>query len=143
MRLFGPIRPMEARSLAGPVVDVEVAPGTELVHEGTVIGTFFVIRSGTAVLLQGDYAVGALLDGECFGEIDPLSPEPQRYTVIAGSRLRLMTFSSFGITRLCDAMPGARQRLEDALPHGGAEIHPLPRTPVPTATGAPVGAGAV
>jgi CRP-like cAMP-binding protein len=127
MTLFSPVRPMEARSLGGPVVDIEVAPGTELVHEGAVAGTFFLIRSGTAVLVRGGYAVGALVDGDCFGEIDPLSSQPQRCTVRAGSGLRLMTFSSYGISRLCDALPGTRGRIEAALRHEAAEIHPLPR----------------
>jgi hypothetical protein len=40
-----------------------------------------------------------------------------------------MTFSSFGIDRLCDALPNARRRIEDALPHAGAEIHALRRAP--------------
>ena len=124
MSAFGTIRSTDVRSLAGPVVDIEVSAGTELVQQGAVVGTFFLIRSGTAVLLQDGYSVGILGAGECFGEIDPLGREPQSYTVVAGSRLRLVTFSSFGIGRLCDALPGARQRIEDALPHDTAEVHP-------------------
>jgi CRP-like cAMP-binding protein len=118
---------MDARSLAGPVIDTEVPTGTELVPEGAVIGTFFLIRSGSAHLFCGDCAVEALGTGDCFGEVDPLSCEPQRYTVIATSTLRLMAFSAVGISRLCDAIPGTREGILNSLPSRGAEIHPLPR----------------
>ena len=102
--------------------------GTELVREGEVIGTFFLIRSGTAQLLRGGRAVGSLGAADCFGVLRPASSEPQRYTVIASSALRLMAFSAFGISRLCDALPGTRERIVDSLPGRGAQIHPLPRT---------------
>jgi CRP-like cAMP-binding protein len=105
---------MEARSLAGPVVDIDVAPGTELVREGTVIGTFFLIRSGTAEVLSDGHPVGTLGADDWFGESDPFRREPQRHTVVASSRMRVTTFSAFGISRLCDAVPGARKQIRDA-----------------------------
>jgi CRP-like cAMP-binding protein len=102
---------MEARSLAGPVVDIDVAPGTELVREGSVIGTFFLVRSGTAQLLVDGHPVGTLGVDDWFGESDPHSRAPQRHTVVAMSRMRVTTFSAFGISRLCDAVPGARKQI--------------------------------
>jgi hypothetical protein len=53
--------------------------------------------------------------GDCFGEIDP-TPTPQSYSVIASSAMRLLTFSAFGISRLCATLPDARQRLLEFLP---------------------------
>lgn len=125
--VFGSVRPLDARSLAGPVIDVEVPPGTELVREGAIIGNFFLIRTGSAQLLRGGRQVGSLSAGDCFGEIDPEGYEPQRYTVLATTPLRLWTFSTFGIGRLCDVIPGTRERILDSLPGRTAEIHPLPR----------------
>ena len=38
---------------------------------------------------------------------------------------RLLTFSSFGIGRLCEEIPGAKQRLLDRLPKASGEVHSL------------------
>lgn len=134
MRTFGSVPLLDARSLAGPVVDVQVTAGTELVHEGMEIGTFFVIRSGSAELTQGEHQVGTLGTGDCFGEIDPLAASPQPFGVTASSPMRLLTFSAFGISRLCEAIPGTRERLIESLPEQGAEVHflhPAPSGPLP------------
>jgi CRP-like cAMP-binding protein len=112
---FGPIRPSDVRSLGGPVLDVDVSAGTELVAEGEVVGTFCVIRAGTAMLVRAGAPVAMLGAGNCFGEIDPLAYAPQRYGVVAATPLKVLTFSSYGIGRLCDALPGVRERLLQTL----------------------------
>jgi CRP-like cAMP-binding protein len=122
MRVFAPIRPLDVRSLAGPVVDVDVPSGTELVREREPIGTFFVIRHGSALVVREGAEIESLGTGDCFGEIDPRSSEPQCYGVITTSRTRLLTFSAFGIDRLCEAIPGARQRIVEQLPARTGEI---------------------
>jgi CRP-like cAMP-binding protein len=116
MQVFGSIRSLDVRSLAGPVLDVNVPAGVHLMHEGQAIGTFFVIRSGSAELWHGNRRLGTLSTGDCFGEINPTSSEPQRVSVVATSPMRLLTFSSFGIDRLCAAIPAARERILASLP---------------------------
>lgn len=111
MQVFESIRSLDVRSLAGPVLDVNVPAGVRLVQEGQAIGTFFVIRSGSAELWHADRLVRTLGTGDCFGEIDPASSEPMRVSVVASSAMRLLTFSAFGIDRLCAAIPAARERI--------------------------------
>jgi CRP-like cAMP-binding protein len=125
MSVFGPVRALDVRSLAGPVVDVEVPAGTELVREGLPIGIFFVIRAGSAELFRDGQGVGELGTGDCFGELDAASGQPQAYGVITSSPTRLLTFSAFGISRLCEAIPGARKRILERLPSAGGEVHSL------------------
>jgi hypothetical protein len=48
MEIFDPVRPLDARSLGGPTLEVQVPAGTRVVAEGQLIGTFFVIRTGSA-----------------------------------------------------------------------------------------------
>jgi CRP-like cAMP-binding protein len=112
---FDPIRLTEVRSLGGPVLDLEVRAGSELLVEGQTAGTFFVLRSGTALLVRDECPVSTLSAGDCFGELDPLAPGPQPYGVITASDVRLLAFSSFGIGRLCDAIPGVGDRLREAI----------------------------
>ena len=112
--VFGALRARDVRSLAGPVIEAIVPEGTELVREGTTIGVFSVIRTGSVALRRGGDTVGLLGAGDCFGESDPLEPTPQPFTLVARTAVRLTTFSSFGIDRLCAAIPGARERLSTA-----------------------------
>jgi CRP-like cAMP-binding protein len=116
MSVFAPVRPLDVRSLAGPVLEVAVPAAARLIEERCVVGTFFVIRSGEAELWQGGRKVWQLGVGDCFGEMDPVAPAPQRYTVIAASPMRVLTFSAFGMGRLCAAMPSLRERIASALP---------------------------
>ena len=115
--VFGEIRPVEARSVAGPVLEVAVAPGAELIREGEIVGTFFVIRSGEAELSCDGRTVATLHAGDCFGEMDPDGDGVQECSVTARSPMRLLTFSAVGVARLCAAFPGVRQRLDAALLH--------------------------
>ena len=48
---------------------------------------------------------------------------PQEYSVIATSPMRVLTFSAYGIGRLCAAMPGVRNRLLAYLPCAATELH--------------------
>jgi hypothetical protein len=124
MRVFGPIAAWEVRSLAGPVVEVNVAAGARLVREGLVIGTFFLIRSGRADLMTGEHKLATLEVGDCFGEIDAAPTRPQRFTVIATAPTRVLTFSAFGMSRLCATITGARERIRAALPDERRYPHP-------------------
>src|ERR1700759_4800245 len=83
MEVFAPVRPLDVRSLAGPALDVQVPSGSVLIHEGRLVGTFFVIRSGTAELWQGDRRLGTLSTGDCFVEMHPKKLQAQPYTVTA------------------------------------------------------------
>src|SRR6516165_2592562 len=93
MGVFGEVRTVEARSLAGPVLEVEVASGAELIREGEPVGTFFVIRSGDAELTCEGRTLGVLHAGDCFGEIDPDFERAQAFSVTASSPMRLLTIS--------------------------------------------------
>jgi Cyclic nucleotide-binding domain len=111
MRLFGAVRWSDVRSLAGPVVETEFPAGAELMREGDVVATFSLIHSGSAELWLGARAIATLGPGDWFGESDPLERRPQAFGVVALSALRVLTFSAFGIDRLCAAIPGARGRI--------------------------------
>jgi CRP-like cAMP-binding protein len=114
--VFGSLRSLDARSLAGPALEVTVPAGAHLVRGGEEIGTFFIIRAGEAELRDHGEDLGTLHAGDCFGEIDAVEPQPQRFDVVASSPMRLLTFSALGIGRLCATFPGIRQRLIENLP---------------------------
>lgn len=111
MDLFAPVRQLDARALAGPTVEVQARPGTALAREGELLGTFFVIRAGTAEVTRAGSRLRTLGAGDCFGEIDSVPALPQRQSVTAISEMRLLAFSSLGIDRLCASVPSLRERL--------------------------------
>lgn len=111
--VFGPVPWRDVRSLAGPVIESGVDEGTELVREGEVVATFSLIRSGTAELRLGAITIGTLGPGDWFGESDPLERRPQPCAVVARTPMRVLTFSAFGIDRLCAAIPEARRRIRE------------------------------
>jgi CRP-like cAMP-binding protein len=119
MAVFAPVRSLDVRSLAGPALEVPVAAGVHLLDEHRVTGTFYVIRAGQAELWRAGRRLRLLGVGDCFGEIDPVTPAPQRYTVIAAGPMRVLTFSAFGIGRLCATMPSIRARILSFLPDAG------------------------
>lgn len=116
MAVFAPLRALDVRSLAGPMIGVTVPPGALLVREDQMVGTLFLVVSGQGALWRRGRRIATLGPGSCFGEIDPVPSAPQHYTVMADEPLRVLTFSSFGIERLCAAIPGTRERLRAALP---------------------------
>ena len=50
---------------------------------------------------------------------------PQEYSLIATSPMRVLTFSAYGIGRLCAAIPNVRNRLGGLLPSAAPELHRL------------------
>lgn len=113
---FGELRPLDVRSLAGPVIEADVPAGTCLVREGEPSGAFYVIRSGTASVRRRGRRLRTLAAGDCFGAIDSGSAGLQTRTVVADSALRVSTFSAHGIERLCATIPYTRDRILSALP---------------------------
>ncbi len=120
MRAFGHVRARDVRSLASPVLEVVVPAGTRLISEGDEVGNFFVVRAGQADFSRRGQILGALDPGDCFGESDPAAPSPQPFTITAVTELRLMTFSSLGIARLCALIPGTHERILEHLPSSEA-----------------------
>lgn len=123
MRVFGPVRPRDVRSLASPVLEVVVPAGTRMMHEDEEMGTFFVIRAGSVELSRGGRPVLTLGPGDCFGESSAEQPQRQHFTATAATELKLLAFSAMGIARLCAAIPGARENILRYLP---APVYVLP-----------------
>ncbi|HEY2770575.1 MAG TPA: cyclic nucleotide-binding domain-containing protein [Solirubrobacteraceae bacterium] len=138
LRLFGPIPWRDVRSLAGPVVETNAQAGAQVIRAGDVVATFTLIRAGTVELRDGSTTVATLGPGGWFGEPDPAARRPQPYTVIARSPLRILTFSAFGIDRLCAAIPDAHRRIVESRPSADENTEPAPGPRPPRAPRQPV-----
>jgi len=87
-------------SIAQVCQELEVEDGTTLVEEGDFGFAAFAITSGTADVVSDGAVVRTLGPGDVFGEIAVLSGGRRTATVVATSRMRLITVLNRDLWRL-------------------------------------------
>ena len=75
---------------------VTVAPGEEIVTQGTAGDRFFAIASGRADVLRDGNAIGTVSKGMYFGEVALLRAVPRTATVVARTSMRLFALDREG-----------------------------------------------
>ena len=68
----------------------EFEPGTEIIVEGDIDDSFFIISSGSAEVFKSNQVIGLLQKGDCFGEIGYLAKTERSATIIAQNYVQLM-----------------------------------------------------
>ncbi len=81
--LFASLPLTAIEGLAGGMVAVRFAPGESIVREGDAGDDYFIIRTGTAEVLQGARRIAVMRDGDGFGEIALLRDVPRTGSVVA------------------------------------------------------------
>ena len=89
--LFSELRPDHLERVAEACSEVDVEEGTALLRECDFGYSLFAITSGTADVLQDGTVLRKLAPGDVFGEIAALSGGRRTATVVATSRLGLVT----------------------------------------------------
>jgi serine/threonine protein kinase len=72
----------------------EFEPGAEIITEGEVDDSFFIIISGVVEVRKGSHVVGLLGAGDCFGEMGYLSKTERSATIVVQESVRLMKINS-------------------------------------------------
>lgn len=68
--------------------------GAEIIAQGEVDDSFFIIVSGKVEVEKDGHAIGVLEEGDCFGEMGYLSKTERSATIIARDRVYLMKINS-------------------------------------------------
>src|SRR4051794_29461956 len=97
------------------VSELEVPEGQHLADEGEYAYDLFIIRSGTAEVIQDGNAVAELGPGEFFGEMGVLERAPRNATVIAKTPMTLLTLSSWDVKRLESKSPEVIEQLQQVI----------------------------
>ena len=93
----------------------EVPEGEAAVTEGGYSRELLAIEDGTAEVSRDGEHIADLGPGDVFGEAGMLDDEMRSATVIATSRLKLISLGHFEVQRLKKDAPGVYSRIEELV----------------------------
>jgi CRP-like cAMP-binding protein len=97
------------------VSEVSVPEGKHLAEEGEYAYDLFIIKDGTAEVIQDGKSVAELGPGEFFGEMGVLEKARRNATVVAKTPMTLLTLTSWDVKRLESKSPEAMRELESVI----------------------------
>ena len=113
--LFSDLGEEDLKALSTYVDEVTVSEGKHLVDEGGYAYDLFVIVEGTAqVIVNGD-VVAELGSGDFFGEAGVLEKQQRNATVVAKTRMRLLTLTGWDLRRMRRQLSPVMDKLEKAI----------------------------
>jgi CRP-like cAMP-binding protein len=112
---FSALSPAARRAVAPYAEQIELDAGTQLTGEGKPGYTFFVIKSGTATVLQDEREVRELGEGDFFGEIALLETSERTASVIAKTPMQLVVLTEPAFKRLVETDTAAARECETAM----------------------------
>jgi CRP/FNR family transcriptional regulator, cyclic AMP receptor protein len=113
--LFSDLSDDDLRALATYADEVTVSEGKHLVDEGGYAYDLFVIVEGTAQVLVGGAVVAELGTGDFFGEAGVIEKTERNATVIAKTRMRLVTLTGWDLRRMRRQLGPVWDKLEQAI----------------------------
>jgi len=112
---FSALGKKELRALAQQTDELDVSSGKELATEGDFGHEFFVIRSGTAEVVQHGERIGELGPGDFFGEIALIQEDRRTATVKATSPMSVIVMTRQSFRALDQSMPQVHAQIAQAI----------------------------
>ena len=103
------------RKFATWVSEVSVPEGKHLAEEGEYAYDLFIIKDGSAEVVQDGKSVAELGPGEFFGEMGVLEKARRNATVVAKTQMTLLTLNAWDVKRLESKSPEAMRELESVI----------------------------
>jgi CRP/FNR family cyclic AMP-dependent transcriptional regulator len=113
--LFSDLSEDDLRAVATYADEVTVSEGKHLVDQGGYAYDLFVIMEGAAEVRVGDEVVAELGPGDFFGEAGVLEKTERNATVVAKTRMRLVTLTGWDLRRMRKQLGPVLDRLEQAI----------------------------
>jgi CRP/FNR family cyclic AMP-dependent transcriptional regulator len=113
--LFSELSQDDLRALATYADEVTVSEGKHLVDEGGYAYDLFVIVEGTAQVIVGGDVVADLGPGDFFGEAGVIEKTERNATVVAKTRMRLVTLTGWDLRRMRRQLAPVWGKLEKAI----------------------------
>jgi CRP/FNR family transcriptional regulator, cyclic AMP receptor protein len=119
--LFAKLSDEALRALELTVRELSVSEGTHIVDEGNYSYDFSIIEDGTANVVRDDEVIAELGPGDFFGEVGLLEKEQRNASVVATSRVRLLTLTAWDLRRLGQRMPDVVEKIHGAAAQRSAD----------------------
>jgi CRP-like cAMP-binding protein len=113
--LFSDLSEEDREALSTYVDEVTVSEGKHLVDEGGYAYDLFVIAEGTAQVIVAGEVVAELGPGDFFGEAGVLEKQQRNATVVAKTRMRLLTLTGWDLRRMRRQLGPVMDKLEKAI----------------------------
>jgi len=115
--LFSDLAEDDLNALATYADEVTVSEGKHLVDEGGYAYDLFAIIDGQAQVTVGGDVVAELGPGDFFGEAGVLEKQQRNATVVAKTRMRLVTLTGWDLRRMRRQLGPVMEKLEAAIEH--------------------------
>ena len=113
--LFGDLSEEDLEAVATYADEVTVSAGKHLVDEGGYAYDLWAIIEGTAQVIVGGAVVAELGPGDFFGEAGVLEKQQRNATVVAKTRMRLVTLTGWDLRRMRKQLGPVMDKLEQAV----------------------------
>jgi CRP/FNR family transcriptional regulator, cyclic AMP receptor protein len=113
--LFGDLSEEDLAAVATYDDEVTVSEGKHLVDEGGYAYDLWAIIEGTAQVIVGGNVVAELGPGDFFGEAGVLEKQQRNATVVAKTRMRLVTLTGWDLRRMRKQLGPVMDKLEQAI----------------------------
>jgi CRP/FNR family cyclic AMP-dependent transcriptional regulator len=113
--LFSDLSEDDLQALATYADEVTVSEGKHLVDEGGYAYDLFVIVEGQAQVIVGGDVVAELGPGDFFGEAGVLEKQQRNATVVAKTRMQLVTLTGWDLRRMRRQLGPVVEKLEKAI----------------------------
>ncbi|HEX2015234.1 MAG TPA: cyclic nucleotide-binding domain-containing protein [Solirubrobacteraceae bacterium] len=113
--LFASLSDDALRALSASARELTVSEGTHIVDEGQFSYEFYAIADGTAEVLREGDVVAQLGPGDFFGETGVVDKARRNATVVARSRVHLLTLTGWDLRRLRGDMPELVETISRAV----------------------------
>jgi CRP/FNR family transcriptional regulator, cyclic AMP receptor protein len=113
--LFSDLAEDDLKAVATYADEVTVSEGKHLVDEGGFAYDLFAIIEGTAQVIVSAEVVAELGPGDFFGEAGVLEKQQRNATVVAKTRMRLVTLTGWDLRRMRRQLGPVMDKLEAAI----------------------------
>jgi CRP-like cAMP-binding protein len=113
--LFGDLSEEDLAAVATYADEVTVSEGKHLVDEGGYAYDLWAIIEGSAQVIVGGDVVAELGPGDFFGEAGVLEKQQRNATVVAKTRMRLVTLTGWDLRRMRKQLGPVMDKLEQAI----------------------------